>query len=65
MTCMANIHSFALQDCRQTKWAGDTNDEITVTQVKINDKKKDQLKVTSQKMPNRPYSKAIMLENIR
>ena len=35
VTCMANIHSFVLHDCRQTKWAGDTSDEITVTQVLV------------------------------
>ena len=34
VTCMANIHSFVLHDCRQTKWAGDTAEEITLTQVR-------------------------------
>ena len=65
MSVMANVHSFVLQDCRQTKWAGDTSEEVTLTQVKVHEKKKDQLKHTTVKMPNRPYSKAIMLENIK
>ena len=65
MTIMANVHSFVLQDCRQSKWAGDTSEEISLSEVKINEKKKEQLKIQSRKMPNRPYSKAIMLENIK
>jgi len=63
-TCMANIHSYVLQDCNQTKWSGETEDEITMTQVKINEKK-NQMKTVQVKMANRPYSKALLLENIK
>ncbi len=62
---MANIHSFVLSDCRQTRWAGDMSDEVTLTQTKLVDKKKDQLKSTQVTLPNKPYSKSILLENIR
>lgn len=62
---MSNIHSFVLTDCRQTKWAGDTSDDLQLTQVKVHEKKKDQLKTTVLRLPNRPYSKAIMMENIK
>ena len=62
---MANIHSYVLSDCRQNKWAGDTSDEIQLTQVKVHEKKKDQLKITQLQLPNRPYSKSIMMENIK
>jgi hypothetical protein len=65
MAIMANIHSFVLQDCRQSKWAGDTSEELTLNEVKINEKKKELLKVQPRTMPNRPYSKAIMLESIK
>ena len=65
ISCMAGIHSFVLEECRQNKWAGDTSDEVTLMQVKVHEKKKDQLKTTPLKLPNRPYSKSIMLENIK
>ncbi|KAL4232681.1 hypothetical protein ACF0H5_007369 [Mactra antiquata] len=64
-TCLANIHSFVLRDCRQMPWAGDLNPEITLSSVKQHEKKKDQLKVTSNKVPNLPYSKVILHERIR
>ena len=59
MAVMANIHSFVLQDCRQSKWAGDTSEELTLNEVKMNEKKKEQFKIQPRTMPNRPYSKAI------
>ena len=65
MSCVANIHSYVLNECRQTKWAGTFDETISLTSVKTNDKKKDGLKSESLSLPNRPYSKAIMLENIR
>lgn len=65
MAIIANIHSFVLQDCRQVKWVGDTSPEITLNEIKVNEKKKDQLKTQSRTLPNRPYSKALMLENIK
>ncbi|WAR07684.1 DYHG-like protein [Mya arenaria] len=64
-TCLANIHSFVLRDCRQMPWAGDLNPEISLTAVKQHEKKKDQLKVSSSKVPNLPYSKVILHERIR
>ncbi|XP_053397319.1 dynein axonemal heavy chain 5-like isoform X6 [Mercenaria mercenaria] len=64
-TCLANIHSFVLRDCRQMPWAGDLNPEITLSSVKQHEKKKEQLKVTSSKVPNLPYSKVILHERIR
>ena len=64
MACMANIHSFILMDCRQMKEYGDTNEEVAITQVKVN--KKDQTKSQQTSIvPNRPYSRSILLENIR
>ena len=65
VSCMANIHSYVLSDCRQTKWAGDTSEELTITQIKQHEKKRDILKTNTQKYPNRPYSKVIMMENIK
>jgi len=62
---VANIHSYVLNECRQTKWAGSFDETILLTSVKTNDKKKDVVKSQTLTLPNRPYSKAIMLENIR
>lgn len=60
MACMANIHSFVLMDCRQMKEFGDTSEEVAVSQSR--NAKKDQDKTV---LPNKPYSRSIMLENIR
>ena len=65
VNCLANIHSFVLQDCRQAQWTGDTNSKINLNQVKVNEKKRDQLKSSVVELENRPYSKAILLENIK
>ena len=46
-------------------WAGDTTEEIEINQVKINERRKDQLKTTPIKVPNRPYSKAVTLDMIK
>ena len=62
---MANIHSFMLSDNNQIKWAGDTNKEIAFTQIRKKKKKKEQIKVQHLKLPNKPYSRTIMLDNIR
>ena len=62
---MANIHIYVLSDCRQIKWAGDVSEELTISQIKQHEKKRDVLKTNTQKYPNRPYSKTIMLENIK
>ena len=61
---MANIHSYVLSDCKQNKWAGDTAEELSLTEIKVIEKK-NQLKTVQVKKPNRPYSKTLMLENIR
>ena len=65
IACMANIHSYVLEECRQNKWAGDTSEEVQLTQFKLQDKKKETLKSSVVTMPNRPHSKSIMLENIK
>ena len=62
---MANIHSYLLAECRQNKWAGDTSPEVQLTQVRVHEKKKDQLKQQVLTLPNRPYSKTVMMENIK
>ncbi|OWF37572.1 Dynein heavy chain 5, axonemal [Mizuhopecten yessoensis] len=63
--CLANIHSFVLRDCRQLPWAGDMTGEVTMNQLKIHEKKKEQIKTQSITVPNHPYSKLIMLERIK
>ncbi|KAK3577475.1 hypothetical protein CHS0354_032326 [Potamilus streckersoni] len=63
--CLANIHSFVLRDCRQMPWAGDLNPEITLSSITQHEKKKDQLKVSTVKVPNLPYSKVILHDRIR
>ena len=65
IACMANIHSYVLEECRQNKWAGDTSEEVQLTQFKLQDKKKDVYKSSVVTLPNRPHSKTIMLENIK
>lgn len=64
-TCLANIHSFVLRDCKQLPWAGDLNPEVTLSTVKAHEKKKDQLKIQTVKVPNLPYSKTILHERIK
>ncbi|XP_025098007.1 LOW QUALITY PROTEIN: dynein gamma chain, flagellar outer arm-like [Pomacea canaliculata] len=64
-TCLANIHSFMLRDCKQLPWAGDLSPEITLSTVKVHDRKKDQVKVQTSKVPNLPYSKTILHERIK
>ncbi|XP_052089132.1 uncharacterized protein LOC127725852 isoform X10 [Mytilus californianus] len=64
-TCLANIHSFVLRDCRQLPWAGDLSPEITINKIKVLEKKKEQFKVEAVKVPNLPYSKTILHERIK
>ncbi|KAF6026452.1 hypothetical protein EB796_015243 [Bugula neritina] len=63
--CLANIHSYILRDCKQTVWAGDQAAEVQMVQVSINERKKEQIKYKQLKVPNLPYSKMILLEQIR
>ena len=63
--CLANIHSFVLRDCRQLPWAGDPTGEITMNQIKVHEKKKDQLRHSTVTVPNHPYSKLILHERIK
>ena len=65
VSSMANIHSFALRDSNQIRWAGETSKEVPFTQIRQMDKKKEQIKIQQLKLSNNPYSKTIMLENIR
>ena len=62
---MANIHSFMLQECKQTRWVGLMADEVQINELKMVDKKKEQQKSQAVSVPNRPYAKSIMMENIR
>ena len=65
VNCLANIHSLVLEHCDQALFTGDTREEIDMMLVKPHEKKKDQLRTVTEKMKNRPYSKAILLENIK
>lgn len=62
---LANVHSFILRDCKQTVWAGDQSTEVSMVQVSINERKKEQIKHKQLKVPNLPYSKMMLLEQIR
>ncbi|XP_077977225.1 dynein axonemal heavy chain 8-like isoform X3 [Glandiceps talaboti] len=64
MSCLAEIHCFVLKDCKQIPWAGNTEDSITMTSVKIVGKK-EVIKVIPNEVPNLPYTKAIMNEHIK
>ncbi|CAL1527205.1 unnamed protein product [Lymnaea stagnalis] len=64
-TSLANIHSFVLRDCKQMPWAGDVSANISMTTIKVHEKKKDQLKYQTDNVPNLPYSKVILHERIR
>ncbi|XP_041355189.1 dynein gamma chain, flagellar outer arm-like isoform X3 [Gigantopelta aegis] len=64
-SCLANIHSFVMRDCKQMPWAGDLGPDVNLSVVKVNEKKKDQLKVHFMKVPNFPYSKTILQERIK
>merc|ERR1711974_178552 len=64
-TSLANIHSFVLRDCKQMPWAGDVSAEISLTTIKVHEKKKDQLKIQTGAVPTLPYSKVILQERIR
>ncbi|XP_059166583.1 dynein axonemal heavy chain 8-like [Physella acuta] len=64
-TSLANIHSFVLRDCKQMPWAGDVSTTISMTTIKVHEKKKDQLKYQTDNVPNIPYSKVILQERIR
>ncbi len=64
--CATEMHTCMLRDqCRQLPFVGDWNEEITLMDVKLVDKKKDVMKATPTKLPNRPYSKSILLEHLR
>lgn len=63
--CMARIHDFILEDCYQLGSAGFGGKEIVLNNVRVLEKKKDQMKITASKLPNRPYTKSIVLEHIR
>ncbi|ESO89151.1 hypothetical protein LOTGIDRAFT_229063 [Lottia gigantea] len=64
-SCLANIHSFVLRDCKQMPWAGELGPDINMTMFRVNEKKKDQLKLSTVKVPNLPYSKLILQERIK
>ncbi|XP_074662754.1 uncharacterized protein LOC141915202 [Tubulanus polymorphus] len=65
INCMANIHNFILTESKQIPWAGDASEEIMMTNIRVQDKRKDLIKSTSIKVPNLPYSKTMVLENIK
>ncbi|XP_006824289.1 dynein axonemal heavy chain 5-like, partial [Saccoglossus kowalevskii] len=62
--CLSDIHSFVLKDCKQIPWAGNTDDNITVSSVKVVGKK-EIIKVQTTEVPNLPYTKSIMHEHIQ
>ncbi|CAK8694917.1 unnamed protein product [Clavelina lepadiformis] len=63
---IANMHSLTLRDCKQTSWAGETNETVSVTATSLQTKKdKESIKVEKMEMPNLPYSKSILLERIK
>ena len=63
--CLANIHSFVLRDCKQTPWAGELSEQVHMTQVAVNERRKELIRVKTLKLPNLPYSKLIMHEHIK
>ncbi|XP_070568705.1 dynein axonemal heavy chain 5-like isoform X4 [Ptychodera flava] len=63
VSCISDMHSFVLQDCKQIPWAGVMDDTIPVTSVKIVGKK-EVLKVQVTDVANLPYTKTIMSEHI-
>ncbi|XP_023932047.1 dynein heavy chain 5, axonemal-like isoform X1 [Lingula anatina] len=66
-TCLANIHSFGLRDCKQMPWAGNLAPEIAMVQVYLQEKKRGEqlIKYKNVNLPNLPYAKSIMAEQIR
>jgi dynein heavy chain len=60
------IHSFMLKECKQLNWAGNMEKELKITHTKIIEKKKEQIQKTyTVSVPNWPYSKSILQEQIR
>ena len=64
-TCLANVHSFVLRDCKQVPWAGDMTPDVTLSIGVMNERRKEQLKMEVVKVPNLPYGKSILQERIR
>ncbi len=63
---MSDIHFYMLKECRQIPWAGSLDKEIKITQTKIVEKKKEQItKTITISIPNWPYSKNILIEQIK
>ena len=63
---MSSIHFYMLKECRQIPWAGSFDKDIKITQTKIIEKKKEQLtKTITVSIPNWPYSKNILQEQIK
>jgi dynein heavy chain len=63
---MCDIHFFMLKECRQIPWAGSFEKDIKIQQTKIVEKKKEQIsKTITIGIPNWPYSKNILQEQIK
>ena len=63
---MSDIHFYMLKECRQIPWAGSLDKDIKITQTKIIEKKKEQVsKTVTVNMPNWPYSKSLLQEQIK
>lgn len=65
VTALANMHVFVLEECGQMNWAGDTNPQIHVKELKYQEKKKEQIKITDKKVSNKPYSKNLLIDAIK
>lgn len=68
--CMADIHAYMLNECRQISWTGSNPErEIKIQHTKLVEKKfqpKETIaKTISISMPNWPYSKNILHELIK
>lgn len=63
---MSDIHFYMLRECRQIPWAGSLDKEVKIQQTKIVEKKKEQVaKTVTVTLPNYPYSKSILQEQIK
>lgn len=63
---MCDIHLYMLNETKQIPWAGNMDKELKIKHTKIVEKKKEQVSKTfTQNIPNWPYSKNILQEQIK
>jgi dynein heavy chain, axonemal len=72
--CMSDIHFYMINECRQIAHAGDTTKEIVVQQIRQSERRKENKdkdkelsspKLTTNTVPNWPYSKNMLQELIK